>query len=154
MITVDHQRIRAPLERVFAVARDVERWPEWLPHYRWVRFHDKRPDGGRVEMAAFRPFGPFGWPTWWLSEMRIEPEAPRIRYRHIRGITSGMDVAWEFLPANGVVDVTVTHWWSGPGWPLIGHFAANAVIGPLFVRGIASRTLAGVAREAERTTDA
>ena len=35
-------------------------------------------------------------------------------------------------------------------WPLIGVFAATAVIGPVFIHGIASRTLAGLARVAER----
>jgi hypothetical protein len=38
-----------------------------------------------------------------------------------------------------------------PGWPLIGPVAALAVIGPVFVHGIASRTLAGLAAAAERT---
>jgi hypothetical protein len=33
---------------------------------------------------------------------------------------------------------------------VIGAFAATAVIGPVFVHGIASRTLAGLARVAER----
>jgi hypothetical protein len=42
--------------------------------------------------------------------------------------------------------------WNGPSWPLIGELAARGVIGPVFVHGIASRTLAGLARAAERTT--
>jgi len=152
MITVDRRRVRAGLERVYAAARDVERWPELLPHYRWVRFHQKRERGGLVEMAAWRPFagGALRWPTWWMSEMTIEPETPRIVYRHVRGITAGMDVAWDFAAGDDAVLVTVTHWWEGPRWPLIGRFAADAVIGPVFVHGIASRTLAGIARAAER----
>jgi len=39
--------------------------------------------------------------------------------------------------------------WDGPDWPLIGPAAALGVIGPVFVHGIASRTLAGLARAAE-----
>jgi ribosome-associated toxin RatA of RatAB toxin-antitoxin module len=58
MLTIDRIVIRAPLERVFALARDVERWPELLPHYRWVRMLERRADGGRVEMAAWRPLRP------------------------------------------------------------------------------------------------
>jgi ribosome-associated toxin RatA of RatAB toxin-antitoxin module len=141
--------VRADVARCFAHASDVERWPEWLPHYRWVRFLTTRVNGGLVEMAAYRPFGPVGWPTWWVSEMTIEPDVPRVRYRHVRGITTGMDVAWEFAPEGGGTRVTITHWWDGPRWPLIGRFAAEAVIGPVFVHGIASRTLAGIARAAE-----
>jgi ribosome-associated toxin RatA of RatAB toxin-antitoxin module len=152
MITVDRRRVRASLERVYATARDVERWPGVLPHYRWVRFHQKRDRGGLVEMAAWRPFagGALRWPTWWMSEMTIEPETPRITYRHVRGITTGMDVAWDFAPGDDAVLVTVTHWWEGPRWPLIGAPLADLVIGPVFVHGIASRTLEGIARAAER----
>ena len=149
MRTVDRRVVRAPVERVFDAARDVERWPEWLPHYRWVRFLEKRAGGGLVEMAAYRPFGPLNYPTWWVSEMTIEPDVPRVRYTHVRGITRGMDVAWEFAPQDGATLVTITHRWDGPSWPLIRGIAANVVIGPVFVHGIASRTLAGIARAAE-----
>ena len=149
---MDRRVVQAGLRHVFDTARDVERWPQWLPHYRWVRFREKTGDGGLVEMAAYRPFDPLpGWPTWWLSEMSIEPDAPRIRFRHVGGITTGMDVAWDFVQENGSVIVTITHWWKGPRWPLIGRLAADAVIGPVFIHGIASRTLAGIARQAERT---
>jgi ribosome-associated toxin RatA of RatAB toxin-antitoxin module len=151
--TVDTQRVRADVRRCFALGADVERWPALLPHYRWVRFLERRgTTGGVVEMAAWRPFGPVGWPTWWVSEMWIEPEVPRVRYRHIRGITAGMDVAWEFAPEADATRVTLTHVWDGPGWPLIGRLAADAVIGPVFVHGIASRTLAGIARAAAEGT--
>jgi hypothetical protein len=45
--------------------------------------------------------------------------------------------------------VRIVHLWLGPSWPLIGGLAARAVIGPVFVHGIASRTLAGLAAVAE-----
>ncbi len=151
MITVDRQLVHADVARAFAAGADVERWPEWLPHYRWVRFLERRPDGsgGVVEMAAWRAFGPLKWPTWWVSDMVIEPGIPRVRYRHIDGITRGMDVAWDFAPREDGVLVTITHEWSGPAWPLVGPLAASAVIGPVFIHGIAKRTLAGIARHAE-----
>ncbi|OGU02416.1 MAG: hypothetical protein A2085_07400 [Gemmatimonadetes bacterium GWC2_71_10] len=151
MITIDRRFMRASVPRAFAAGADVERWPEWLPHYRWVRFLEKRAGGGVVEMAAWRPFagGALKYPTWWVSDMTIEPDVPRVRYRHVRGITRGMDVAWEFAPADGGTIVTITHTWNGPAWPLIGRLAADLVIGPVFIHGIASRTLAGVARRAE-----
>lgn len=154
MNTIDRITIQAPLDRVFALARDVERWPEILPHYRWVRVLERRADGGRVEMAAWRPFGPapLRYPTWWVSEMWVDPDGgqPVIRYRHIDGITRGMDVRWQLTTAaGGGVAVEIVHRWSGPAWPLVGRLAANLVIGPVFVHGIASRTLAGIRATAE-----
>ncbi|HEX6105666.1 MAG TPA: SRPBCC family protein [Gemmatimonadales bacterium] len=146
MRTVDRLRMRAPMARVFAAAADVERWPDLLPHYRWVRMVERRTDGGLVEMAAWRPFGPFNYPTWWVSEMRIDERAPAVHYRHVRGITRGMDVVWRFEGKGEETEVTIVHEWSGPRWPLIGGVAAEWVIGPVFIHGIASRTLAGIGR--------
>ena len=158
MTTVDEIAVRAPLQVIFDLAADVERWPEHLSHYRYVRFHERRPDGGgTVEMSANRPFGSANWPTWWTSLMSItrpgsSTSAPTIRFRHVRGVTSGMDVEWSFHERASDVLVRIVHVWNGPSWPLIGEWAARGVIGPVFVHGIASRTLAGLARAAERST--
>lgn len=149
MRTVDERFIAAPPARVFDAARDVERWPEILPHYRYVRLLETRPGGGIVEMSANRPFGPLNWPTWWTSEMWVDPDRLEVRYHHIRGITRGMDVVWRVVPREGGTHVTIIHEWTGPNWPFIRVPAAEWVIGPVFVHGIASRTLAGIARAAE-----
>jgi coenzyme Q-binding protein COQ10 len=153
MRTVDRVSIRAPLERVFQAATDVEHWPSLLRHYRWVNMLERRDDGGLVEMAAWRPFGILRYPTWWVSEMRIDRSAPAVHYRHVRGITSGMDVVWQLHSVAGDTEVTIVHEWSGPRWPLIGPLAATLIIGPVFIHGIASRTLAGIAKHVEGTTE-
>ncbi|HEY7194586.1 MAG TPA: SRPBCC family protein [Gemmatimonadales bacterium] len=152
MRTVDRIRVHAPFARVFAAASSVARWPAILPHYRWVRALD----GGLVEMAAWRPFarGLVKYPTWWVSEMTIDRPAGEIRYRHVRGVTTGMDVVWRLVEdgeGSRGVDVEIVHTWEGPSWPLIGKLAANLVIGPVFIHGIASRTLAGIKQAAENT---
>ena len=148
MQIVDRIHIRAPFTRVFAAASSVTRWPAILPHYRWVRLLDD----GLVEMAAWRPFagGIIKYPTWWVSEMVGDRPVGEIRYRHVRGITRGMDVVWRLVEQNGGIDVSIVHTWDGPRWPLVGRVAADVVIGPVFIHGIASRTLAGIKKEAER----
>jgi len=151
MRTVDERLVRAPMRRIFEFAREVDRWPEHLPHYRWVRFHQRATDGGGlVEMAAWRPFGAVRWPTWWTSEMSVSESAPNVRFRHVAGITKGMDVEWSFVPEGDETRVRIVHLWNGPPVPLLGMLAAKLVIGPVFVHGIASRTLAGLAAVAER----
>lgn len=150
MVTLDEGRVRAAPATVFALVCDVARWPAHLAHYRYVRVRESDgAGGGIVEMAANRPFGPVGWPTWWLSEMQVLPAVHAVRFRHIGGITTGMDVEWRIDGDSGSSYVTLTHVWNGPGWPLVGRLAARAVIGPVFVHGIATRTLAGLARVAE-----
>lgn len=152
MTIVDERFMAAPVQDCFQVAADVERWPDILPHYRFVRFRDRRAFGeGRVEMSAWRDFGgPLRWPTWWLSEMHLDPEAPAVHYRHVEGVTRGMDVIWSFEARGEGTHVRIVHTWDGPDWPLIGSFAWRHVIAPRFVSTIATRTLAGVGAEAER----
>ncbi len=82
--------------------------------------------------------------------MSVDHAAPAIRFRHIGGITKGMDVEWTFSEApEGRTHARVLHVWDGPSWPLIGVVAATQVIGPVFVHGIASRTLRWLAVVAE-----
>lgn len=157
MRTVDERFVRSRLATIFQLAIDVERWPQLLPHYRVVRFRERTSDdGGIVEMSANRPFGPLNWPTWWVSQMSVQRKAvkggdePRIRFRHIEGITTGMDVEWSFIPDKGGTRVRIVHAWNGPQWPVVGGMAAANVIGPVFVHGIASRTLEGLATIAEQ----
>jgi ribosome-associated toxin RatA of RatAB toxin-antitoxin module len=149
---VDEFLVRAPADVCFRVAADVERWPAILPHYRWVRFKEKRAFGdGIVEMAAWRHFaGGVRYPTWWVSQMHCDPSEPAVYYKHIDGITRGMDVKWELNPRGNETFIRLFHTWDGPAWPLISSIAANLVIGPHFVSAIAQKTLAGVAREAEQ----
>ncbi|MBL0170153.1 MAG: hypothetical protein IPP90_05370 [Gemmatimonadaceae bacterium] len=152
MTTIDERLVRAPLSVMFDIAREVEHWPAYLSHYRFVRFRQRATDGGGlVEMAANRPFGLFNWPTWWLSEMSVNYDVPWVRYRHVGGVTTHMDVEWNFTETPEGTLARIVHVWNGPGWPVIGEFAAMQVIGPVFVHGIASRTLEGLARVAERT---
>lgn len=151
MRLVDEITCTAPVDVCFRFAADVERWAEVLPHYRWVRF--RRKDGlaeGVVEMAAWRPFGPLKYPTWWVSEMSHDAETRQVFYTHIEGITKRMDVVWEVSAIEGGgTHLQIVHEWRGPKWPLIGRLAARWVIGPLFVHHIAMRTLRGIARAAE-----
>jgi ribosome-associated toxin RatA of RatAB toxin-antitoxin module len=153
MTLTDTRVMHAPADVCFRVAADVERWPDILAHYRWVRFRHKKDFGiGRVEMAAWRDFaGPIRYPTWWVSEMLADPEEPAVHYRHVEGITRGMVVKWAFEPVDqSTTRVVLTHDWEGPPWPLIGGVAWRRVIAPHFVSAIAQLTLAGVAAEAER----
>jgi hypothetical protein len=152
MIRVDEHLVRAPAHVCFRIAADVERWPLILPHYRWVRFTDKQGFGqGVVEMAAWRRFqGGVNYPTWWVSRMHIAADEPAVYYKHIDGITRGMDVKWEFNARGQHTFIRLFHTWEGPAWPVISGLAARWVIGPHFVSAIAQRTLAGVARHAEQ----
>jgi hypothetical protein len=61
-----------------------------------------------------------------------------------------MEVEWSFGETPHGTHVRILHLWDGPPIPVAGWIAASFVIGPVFVHGIASRTLDGLAEHAER----
>ena len=136
--------IDAPYERIFPLAAEIERWPERLPHYRYVRRIPTANGERRFAMGARR--GPL--PVSWEAVQRPLPDERRIEFTHTGGVTRGMEVAWRFEPVNGGWDVSIQHTLD-LGWPLIGEFAADTVIGPQFIDAIAGRTLRRVKELAE-----
>ncbi len=137
----------APYERIFSLAAEVERWPEILPHYRYVR-RLPADDGTRLfAMGARRGLVPVAW----AATQRPLPAVRRIEFHHTGGVTRGMEVAWRFEPANEGWDVSIEHELD-LRWPLIGRFAAERVIGPHFIDAIAGRTLRTIKGLAERGT--
>jgi hypothetical protein len=139
-----HVHIDAPLERIFPLAAEIERWPERLSHYRYVRRVGAGTGERRFAMGARR--GPI--PVRWEAIQRPLPDERRIEFTHTGGVTRGMEVAWRFEPENGGWDVSIEHQLE-LGWPLVGGFAASHVIGPQFIDAIAGRTLQRVKALAE-----
>ncbi len=139
-----HQLIDAPYERIFALAAEVERWPQILPHYRYVRRVPDPNGERRFAMGARR--GPF--PVTWEAVQRVVPAERRIEFVHTGGVTRGMWVAWRFEPRDGQVDVSIEHRLD-LRWPLIGELVARTIIGPQFIEAIAGRTLRRVKALAE-----
>jgi uncharacterized membrane protein len=134
--------MHAPYERIFDLAADVERWPELLPHYRYVR----RLPGADRRFAMGARRGPI--PVRWEALQRPLRAERRIEFEHTGGVTRGMQVAWRFEERDGAMDVSIEHRLD-LGWPLIGRFAADRVVGPQFIEAIAARTLRRIREMAE-----
>jgi hypothetical protein len=140
-----HEPMRAPFERVFDLAAEVERWPELLPHYRFVRPVPDPNGERRFVMGARR--GPI--PVRWEAIQRPKPGQRAIEFVHTGGVTRGMWVAWRFEErSDGLLDVSIEHRLE-LAWPIVGRFAAERVIGPHFIEAIAGRTLRTIRRIAE-----
>jgi hypothetical protein len=138
MRTANTVLMRGELDHIVDLAVATERWPEILPHYRWVTVLEGGGDHKAVEMAARR--GRF--PLKWRARQDVERDGPSpvIRFHHIGGVTKGMDVAWTFAPGPDGVAVTIDHDFAPP-WPVVGGVVADRIIGPHFVEAIAGRTL-------------
>ncbi len=127
--------IRAPKERIFATAADLSRWPEILPHYRYIRYLERGNDRHIVKMACHRS----GIPISWTSEEIIDREKMEVRFRHLKAFTKGMEVVWTFTDTPEGVRVEIMHElafripWLAP--------LAEPVIGDFFISHVASQTL-------------
>ncbi len=148
--------VAAPATTVFALARDVERWPTLLPHYVSARVVERRADGSLVvDFIARRPFVPLlglSIPVTWRSRTWDEPDTSRLRFVHLAGATKGMDVTWRIEPRDdgSACCVTIEHDFA----PRIPGLAA--FVDRWFTRPIAGRTLAtfGALAEAVQSSGA
>jgi ribosome-associated toxin RatA of RatAB toxin-antitoxin module len=134
--------VAAPADVVFGLARDVERWPDLLPHYVAARRQAAPDQEGRLLVAfvARRPLVAvlgLGLPVAWRSLTWSEEGGRRLRFVHRGGATGGMDVTWRIddRPGGGC-RVEIEHDFRPriPGWA--------AFVDRLFTRPIAGRTLA------------
>jgi ribosome-associated toxin RatA of RatAB toxin-antitoxin module len=143
MHTENAVTMRGEMDRIVRLAAEVERWPEILPHYRWVTLLEGGGDRKVVEMAARRERIPVKWRA--VQEIHRDGATPVISYRHFRGVTRGMVVDWTFEPRGDAVLVRIRHDFR-PAWPLgpLGGAVADRVIGPQFVAYIAGQTLATI----------
>ena len=149
--------IAAPPELVFRLVADPLRWPALLPHYSRARALSEVGQSPLVaEFVARRPLLPvlgFALPVAWRSRTWAEPGHRRLRFQHVGGATSGMDVTWRIEPAGPGDDacrVTIEHDFR-PSWPGGGLWARLIERG--FVRPIAGRTLATFKALAEAVRD-
>jgi ribosome-associated toxin RatA of RatAB toxin-antitoxin module len=128
--------MRSPIQKVFDLAADVSRWPDLLPHYRWVRTHWHEGDTSVVEMAALRS----GIPVKWTSVQQLSRHTNRIYYKHIGGITRGMWVEWSLAPVDGGTRVAIIHDMTLLV-PVVRSLLGKWITGEVFVKHVADETL-------------
>src|ERR671925_862503 len=105
MHTANSILIQAPRDVVFETAADLEQWPRILPHYRYIRFLERRAEGSVVKMAARRS----GIPVSWVSLFVADRNRMELRFEHLRAFTRGMRVVWTFTEPPAGVLVEITH---------------------------------------------
>jgi uncharacterized membrane protein len=143
-ITRNTVEIAAPAGVVYALGSQTERWPEILPHYRYVRVIEEHGDLRLVAMGAWQDVFPIGW----VAEQTNDPRTPHIAFRHVRGWTRGMDVEWIFEPYAGGTRVTIEHRLTFR-FPLAAEWLGKHVVSDYFVHGVAAKTLARMKQLAE-----
>jgi ribosome-associated toxin RatA of RatAB toxin-antitoxin module len=136
--------MRGDPDRIFALAANIEDWPALLPHYRYVILEERSDRHKVARMGASRD----GFPVAWLCRQELDAAERRIRFKHIGGITRGLDVEWRIEPGPDSVHVHIWHALSYP-IPLVGPLFAEHVVGRLFVHNIAGKTLKCIQQKVE-----
>ena len=127
--------IKAPLDKVFQATSDLLLWPKVLPHYRWIHVIEESDDGLIVKMAARRGC----LPIQWTSRFQVDSNAPELRFEHLKAFTRGMKVRWTYSATPDGVLVKISHELDRAS--AFGRWFAHRVLGEMFIRPVATRTL-------------
>jgi ribosome-associated toxin RatA of RatAB toxin-antitoxin module len=127
--------MNAPKLRIFEVAADLEKWPTFLPHYRYIHYLERGSNRNVVRMAARRG----NIPVSWVSEEVIDPDKYEVRFRHLKAWTKGMEVVWTFVEQPSGVLVSIAHDLHFRVPPL--SPIAEPIIGGFFIGYVANQTL-------------
>ncbi len=105
--------IRAPLQKVHALARDPARWPKWFTGMGRIERVTGEGAVGTVAQSTYVTAGIRFPVTVEVREDHIGREGARFRAR-IDGPLAGEDT-WIFLPKNGDTEVTMDVQYTVPG---------------------------------------
>ena len=95
--------IAAPARVVYELAKDQERFPEFMPDVESVTVLERHSDHVVTRWKTLVEDAPIEW----TEVDRFDDEAVRIEYRLIEGDLDTFEGAWEFVERDGVTHVTL-----------------------------------------------
>jgi coenzyme Q-binding protein COQ10 len=134
--------VDAPARDVYELAKDQERFPEFMPDVDTVTVVERHPDRVLSRWKTLIEDAPIEW----LEEDRFDDAATRIDYRLLEGDLDQFEGSWRFETTTGgtLVTLDVTYDFGVP--------ALAELIGPTLekkVRENADMMLAALTRQAE-----
>jgi len=127
--------MNASKEAIFEAAANLELWPTFLPHYRFIEYIEKSATRNIVKMGVNRDFIPISW----VSEQVIDRQNFEVRFKHLKAWTKGMKVIWKFQQLSNKVRVEIVHDLKFP-IPLLAPIG-EVIIGEFFIEYITNQTL-------------
>ncbi|MFN4179681.1 MAG: type II toxin-antitoxin system RatA family toxin [Armatimonadota bacterium] len=90
--------VNAPVERVFSIARQVERFPEWLDYVTAIRVQERSEDG-KVVLSEWEASVPMlGLKAKWVERDEWDEERKVCRFSLQEGDLDKYDGDWYFEP--------------------------------------------------------
>ncbi len=136
--------IAAPARRVYELAKDQERFPQFMPDVEKVTILERNPDSVISRWKTLVEEAPIEW----TEEDRFDDAALRIDYQLLEGDLDKFEGAWTFEHRDGVTHVVL-----GVDYDF-GVPTLAELIGPTLqkkVRENSEMMLAALKREAEQT---
>ena len=136
--------IAAPIRKVYELAKEQERFPEFMPDVEAVIVLERHPDRVLTRWKTLVEEAPIEW----TEEDRFDDDAIRIDYRLTEGDLDKFEGAWTFAEDGGVTNVVLSVEYDF-GVPTLAE-----LIGPTLQRKVQENSqmmLEALKREAERT---
>ena len=90
--------IKADVETVYRTARDVERFPEFMPDVKSLRVLERSEDGRRTVVEWVGLIPEFKISVKWVEEDRWDDTAHTCDFHLVRGDFKSYGGRWEFIP--------------------------------------------------------
>lgn len=92
--------IAAPMDKVIEIARDVERYPEFMPDVKSVKVLEQSDDGKRQKVEWVGVIKQFSREIRWIQEDTWDEANNRVDFVQVEGDYDKMQGYWQFTP-NG-----------------------------------------------------
>ena len=93
--------VQAPVDRTFAVARDVESFPDFMDDLQDLTIIETSDGGNRTVTAWVGVIREFKMTIKWTQEDRWDPVRFRDDFRLVKGDLDSMSGYWQFASADG-----------------------------------------------------
>lgn len=100
-VVLSSTEINGPIDRVYALAKDVESFPEFMPDLRSVRIVDRSDDGRVVTSEWVGIVKEFKTTVKWTEKDTWDDEARTCTFSLIKGDYSKYSGVWRFTDLGG-----------------------------------------------------
>ncbi|HUV04691.1 MAG TPA: SRPBCC family protein [Armatimonadota bacterium] len=93
--------ISGPVDRVFALARDIEAFPQFMPDLKKVTILERSPDGSRTVSEFVGYIRDFRITIKWVEEDEWDEQAKTCKFKLVKGDFKNYSGLWTFEPVDG-----------------------------------------------------
>lgn len=99
-------QVNAPVSKVVEIARDVEKYPEFMPDVKSLKLISRSDDGTKVQTEWVGKISQFGLTVKWSQEENWDFADNRVDFAQIEGDYDKMVGWWKFTPNENGTEFT------------------------------------------------